>query len=62
MEFRRKKKKKTKIMTSSPSLHGKEKGGKVEAVADFILGDSKINMEVDCSCEIKDICSLEGKL
>ena len=29
---------------------------------DFILGSSKITADGDCSHEIKDACSLEGKL
>ena len=34
----------------------------VERVADFILGGSKIPADGDCSHEIKDAYSLEGKL
>ena len=34
---------------------------KVETVTDFFL-DSKISVDGDCSQEIKDACSLEGKL
>ena len=33
----------------------------VEVVAD-LLGGSKITADGDCSHEIKDACSLEGKL
>ena len=33
-----------------------------ETVADFIFGDSKITVDGDCSHEIKDAYSLEGKL
>ena len=33
-----------------------------ETVADFILGGSKITADSDCSHEIKDAYSLEGKL
>ena len=43
---------KTKIMASSP----------VTLVTDFILGGSKITADGDCSHEIKDAYSLEGKL
>ena len=38
------------------------RGGKVEAVTDFILLGSKITADDDCSHEIKDAYSLEGKL
>ena len=41
---------KTKIMASSPIIHGKNEG---ETVADFILGGSKIIANGDCSHEIK---------
>ena len=34
----------------------------VETVDDFILGGSKITVDGDCSHEIKDAYSLEGKL
>ena len=44
---------KTKIMASSPSLHGRQKDGdKVETVTDYSLG-SKITVDGDCSHEIK---------
>ena len=33
----------------------------METVTDFILGGSKITADIDCSHEIKDICSLEEK-
>ena len=33
-----------------------------ETVSDFILGGSKITADGDCSQEIKDTYSLEGKL
>ena len=36
--------------------------GKVETVTDFIFFSSKITAEGDCSYEIKDAYSLEGKL
>ena len=35
---------------------------RVETVSDFILGGSKITADVECSHEIKDAYSLEGKL
>ena len=36
--------------------------GEVEAVTDFISLGSKITMDGDRSHEIRDACSLEGKL
>ena len=45
-----------------PSLHGKERGKKMEMVADFIYLGSKITAESGCSHKIKDPCSLEEKL
>ena len=36
-----------------PLLHDKQKGEKVEAVADFIFGDCKITADGRCSHEIK---------
>ena len=36
--------------------------GKVETVTDFIFLVSKITADGDCSHELKDSCSLEGKL
>ena len=36
--------------------------GNVETVTDFIFLGSKITADGDCSHEIKDISSLEGKL
>ena len=47
---------KTNIMTSGPM------GETVETVAEFILGGSKITADGDCSHELKDAYSLEGKL
>ena len=44
---------KTKIMASSPIALCQINGGKVETVADFILGGSKITGDSDCSHEIK---------
>ena len=52
---------KTKIMTSGPITSLQIEGGKVEAVIDFILLGSKITADSDCSHEIKDACSVEGK-
>ena len=44
---------KTKIMASSSITSGQKDGETVETVADFILGDSKITADGDCSHEIK---------
>ena len=40
------------IMASSPITSWKINGIKMETVADFILGGSKINVDSDCSHEI----------
>ena len=37
-------------------------GETVETVVEFIFLGSKITVDGDCSHEIKDVCSLEGKL
>ena len=52
----------TKIMASGPITSWQIDGETVETVSDFILGGSKITADGDCSHEIKDIYSLEGKL
>ena len=44
---------KSKIMASSPTTHGKSIGKNVETVSDFIFLGSKINVDGDCSHEIK---------
>ena len=44
---------KTKIMASAPSTSWQIDGETVETVSDFILGGSKITVDVDCSHEIK---------
>ena len=44
---------KTKIMASGPITLWEIDGETVETVADFILGDSKITADGDCSHEIK---------
>ena len=44
---------KTKIMASSPTTSWQIDGETVETVADFILGDSKITADGDCSHESK---------
>ena len=53
---------KTKIMASGPITPWEIDGETVETVSDFILGGSKITADGDCSNEIKDAYSLEGKL
>ena len=52
----------TKIMESGPIISWEIDGETAETVADFIFLGSKITMDGDCKCEIKDACSLEGKL
>ena len=37
-------------------------GEKVETVTEFLFLGSKITAHIDCSHEIKAVCSLEGKL
>ena len=49
-------------MASAPIISGQIGGETVETVADFIFLGSKITVNGDCSHEIKDACSLEGKL
>ena len=50
---------KTKIMASSPNTSWQIDGG---TVADCIFLGSKITVDSNCSHEIKDACSLGGKL
>ena len=45
--------KKTKVLASGPIISWQIDGEKVEAVTDFILLDSKITVDGDCSREIK---------
>ena len=51
---------KTKIMASGPITSWEIDGETVETVSDFILGDSKITADGDCSLEIKR-CLLLGR-
>ena len=51
---------KTKIMASGPITSWEVDGETVETVSDFILGDSKITTDGDCSHEIKR-CLLLGR-
>ena len=53
---------KTKIMASSPITSWEIDGETVDTVSDFNFGGSKITADGDCSHEIKDAYSLEGKL
>ena len=53
---------KTKIMASSSITSWQLDGETVETVSDFIFMGSKITADGDCSHEIKDTYSLEGKL
>ena len=53
---------KTKIMASGPITSWEIDGETVETVSNFIFLGSKITADGDCSHEIKDAYSLEGKL
>ena len=53
---------KTKIMASGPITSWEIDGETVEIVRDFIFLGSKITADGDCSHEIKNTYSLEGKL
>ena len=53
---------KTKIMASGPITSWEIDGETVETVSDLIFLGSKITADGDCSHEIKDAYSLEGKL
>ena len=50
---------KRKIMASGPITWLEIDG---ETVSDFILGDSKLTADGDCTMKLKDAYSLEGKL
>ena len=52
--------KETKILAFSPITSWQVVGGKVEAVTDFILLDSKVTVDGDCSHKIKR-CLLLGR-
>ena len=49
-------------MVSGPITSWQIEWGTVETLADFIFLGSKITADGDCSNEIKDAYSLEGKL
>ena len=53
---------KTKIMASGPITSWHLDGEAMETETDFILGDSKITADGDCSHEIKRCFFFEGKL
>ena len=53
---------KTKIMASGPITSCQLDGETMETVRNFIFWGSKITADGDCSHEIKDAYSLEGKL
>ena len=53
---------KTKIMASGPITSWEIDVETVKTVSDFIFWGSKITSDGDCSHEIKDAYSLEGKL
>ena len=53
---------KMKIMASGPITSWEIDGETVKTVSDFIFGGSKITADGDCSHEIKNAYSLEGKL
>ena len=53
---------KTKIMASGPITSWQIDGDTVETVSDFILGDSKITADGDCSHEIKQWLLLGRKV
>ena len=53
---------KTKIMASCSITSWQIDGETVETVSDFIIWGSKITADGDCSHEIKNTYSLEGKL
>ena len=49
-------------MASGPIISWQIDEETMETLGDFILGGSKITADGDFSHEIKDACSLEGKL
>ena len=49
-------------MASGPITSWQIDGETTETVTDFIFGGSKITTYGDCSYELKDAYSLEGKL
>ena len=53
---------KAKIMASVSITSWQIDGETMETVTEFIFWGSKITADGDCSHEIKDSCSLQGKL
>ena len=53
---------KTKIMASGPITSWEIDGETLQTVSHFIFLGSQITADGDCSHEIKDIYSLEGKI
>ena len=53
---------KTKIMASGPITSWQIDGETVETMVNFIILGTKITVDDDCSNELKDAYSLEGKL
>ena len=53
---------KSKIMPSGPITTWQIDGETVETVRDFIFGAPKSPQTVTAAMELKDTCSLEGKL
>ena len=53
---------KTKIMASGPITSWQTDGEAMETARDFIFLGSKVTADGDCSHEIKEMYSLEGKL
>ena len=53
---------KTKIMASSPITSWQIDGERMKTATDFIFLGFKISADDDYSYEVKDTCSLEGKL
>ena len=49
-------------MASVPITSWQIEREKVEAVTDFIFGDSKITVDVTAAMKVKDSCFFEGKL
>ena len=49
-------------MASGPNTSWQIEGENMETVTDFIFFGSKVTVNGDSSREIKDACSLEGKL
>ena len=53
---------KTKIMASGPITSWEIDRETVETMSDFVFGGPQITADGDCSHEVKDAYSLEGKL